>query len=194
MDQIETGEHYAKVIHRHVCRKWSTPELKEWWYAKFTMSLRKKLIKLHRRQNGLCCFCGNETWLAVEGVKRQNPPPGMKMKQMATADHKIPQSQGGTNRMSNLAMACSLCNNDRQTTPFEEFMEVRQDPVKWKARNRKLTAQYKQNAARRRKNSEARRNALVWKLAVLFYLRPDIAEIASTLKSEPGRRDRSTRS
>jgi len=190
MDRITTGEPYGKLIHRHVSRKWQTPELKEWWYSKFTMSLRKKLAKLHHRQNGLCIFCGCETWLAIEGVKKQNPPPGMLLKQMATADHKIPQSLGGTNRMTNLAMACIRCNNDRQTTPFEEFLEVRQDPVKWKARNRKLTAKYQQNAAKRKKNSEARRNALVWKLAVLFYLRPDLIPTEEDMAREYERRAR----
>lgn len=189
MDRIPTGEHYGRLIHRHVSRKWPTPELKEWWYAKFTMSLRKKLIKLHRRQEGKCCFCGIETWLSVKGIKKQNPPPGMKMKQMATADHKIPQSQGGTNRMSNLAMACTLCNNERQTTPFEEFMEVRQDPIKWRERNRKLTAQYQQRSGERKVKSQARKEALVWKLALLFYVYPGMYEIAKNLPNPPrGRR------
>jgi 5-methylcytosine-specific restriction endonuclease McrA len=178
---------YGEVIRWNVSRKWHTPELKEWWYSKFTMSRRKRLVKLFNRQNGLCVFCGCQTWLAVEGVKKQKPPSGKKLKQMATVDHKIPQSQGGTDRMSNLAMACSLCNNDRQTTPFEEFLEVRSDPQKWYERNKKLNDHYQANAVVRKEKSAERAHALMWKLALLFILRPELIEISKTL---PNRRHR----
>lgn len=153
------------------------------------MCRREKLIKLFNRQKGLCIFCGCQTWLSVPEVKKQKPPKGLKMKDMATADHIIPQSLGGTDKLSNLAMACSLCNNDRQTTPFEEFMEVRQDPVKWKHRNKALTAEYQKRSAKRQKDSAMRANALVWKLAVLFYFYPGLYEVAKTLPNQQrGRR------
>lgn len=172
---------YGELIRRAVNRKWPDPESKEKWYTRFTLSRRKKLIKLFDKQNGLCIFCGCETWVGGADRQRRNPPPGMNLKQMATADHKIPQAMGGTDRIANLAMACSECNNSRQTTPFEEFMRDRQDPVRWKERNRKLSQKYEKASAERKVKSEQRAVQLIWKLGVLFYLRPDLVEAAKTL-------------
>lgn len=180
------GISYGEVIRTNVRRKWKTPEEKEWWYAKFTMSRRKKLVKAFNRQNGLCCFCGVETWLAVEGVKKQHPPAGRFVRHMATADHIIPQFHGGTDRNTNIAMACMDCNGRRGTIPFQEFMEARSDPVKWKAHNRKLTSEYQRRSKERSVKSTERANALVWKLAVLFYFYPHLYEVAKSLPNVRG--------
>jgi len=183
------GISYGSVIRWNVSRKWKTQELKEWWYAKFTMSRRRKLVALFNKQSGRCVFCNCETWLAVEGSKKQRAPEGMQIKQMATADHIIPQSEGGTDKSSNLAMACTACNNARQTTPFDEFLEARSDPVKWKARNIRLTNKYRENASKRRQGTIERQQKLIWKLAILFLVRPELAEVALTLPNKRGRRD-----
>lgn len=161
---------YGEIIRINVRRKWKTAEQKEWWYAKFTMSRRRKLTKLFNRQKGLCVFCGCQTWLAIEGIKKQKPPAGMQVKQMATADHIIPQAHGGTDRMSNLAMACMKCNNDRQTMPFQEYMDVRNDPVKWEKRNRRNASQMRQRSNERQKKSNERRAIRIWNLALVLYL------------------------
>lgn len=167
---------YGEVIRSNVRRKWTTPEQKEWWYSKFTMSRRKKLVKLFKQQNGICIFCGCETWLAQEGVKKQNPPPGMLVKQMATADHKIPQFHGGTDRMANLVMACTRCNSDRQIIPFEEFMEIRQNPEKWKKHKSKLAVGKNERDRKRAIRSNYRLQQRVLQLAMVMLFRPDLVE------------------
>lgn len=173
---------YGEIIRTNVNRKWPTPELKEWWYAKKTVALRKKLGKLFVRQSGRCIYCNVETWLAdPDGGKHPKPPQGMKHRQRATADHKKPQALGGTDRMANLVMACTYCNNQKQTTSFEEFLEARSDPDKWHERNKALNDLYQANAKERSVKSESRATALVWKLGVLFYLRPDLVEVAWAL-------------
>ena len=181
------GISYGNIIRWNVSRKWKTPEEKETWYAKFTMSRRKKLVKAFNRQNGLCCFCGIETWLAIEGVKKQHPPAGKFVRHMATADHIIPQFHGGTDRSTNIAMACMDCNGRRGTIPFEEFLEARSDPVRWKAFNRKLTHEYQKRSKERTKKSEERAAQLVWKLAVLFYLYPGMVEVAKSMPKQKRR-------
>jgi hypothetical protein len=167
---------YSQVIRAGVNRKWPTPDQKEWWYTKFTMSRRKKLIKLFNQQDGRCVFCNCQTWLPVEGVKKQRPPEGMLVKQMATVDHKIPQMYGGTDKLSNLALACTLCNSDRQTEPFEDFLKARQNPELWTKRNRKLSGAKQIRDAERNKKSEERRQQRIWQLAMVFLFRPDLAE------------------
>lgn len=89
---------------------------------------------------------------------------------MATVDHIQPKSHGGTNRRTNLVMACSLCNNKRQTMDHTHFLEIRSDPKKWKDHNRALTAEYQKRSKDRKVKSAIRYNTLLMRLAVLFYV------------------------
>ena len=43
----------------------------------------------------------------------------------ATLEHLIPKSQGGTDRSSNLDIACLPCNRDRHTPGWHEWIELR---------------------------------------------------------------------
>lgn len=65
-------------------------------------SLQRRLIE---RDGMLCCWCGCEMVLP-DG--RTYPPNQM------TLEHVVPRSDGGTNNISNLKLACRRCNNSRQ--------------------------------------------------------------------------------
>jgi len=67
--------------------------------------------RLAGEQNWKCCWCGCDT----------TPTTGKH--NTATIEHVTPQAKGGTDDWENLASACSACNNNRQTTDAEIFME-----------------------------------------------------------------------
>ena len=52
-------------------------------------------------------------------------------------EHLIPRSQGGTDRVSNLALACNRCNQKKGNRPLEEFLKTKPDLL------RRLKAQAK---------------------------------------------------
>lgn len=47
-------------------------------------------------------------------------------KDMATEDHVIPRSAGGSDDLANLLLACFPCNNDRGDMPIEAFRARRE--------------------------------------------------------------------
>ncbi len=61
-----------------------------------TTRYRKNLKQRLLQQNPLCCWCKQ---LLTE--------------QTATFEHLLPLSVGGTWKVSNLALACKTCNNER---------------------------------------------------------------------------------
>lgn len=83
-------------------------------------SNRKKLVFLSGSQNHRCCYCGYKTWHPdiVDYVKINRSH-----QTRATLEHLLPDSQGGTFNLANLAMACGECNNARGVLPLEEFMQ-----------------------------------------------------------------------
>jgi len=64
---------------------------------------RKKLALLDL-QDGKCYWCSQKIWID------------------ATIDHIVPQSRGGTDDPSNLALACVKCNNVKSNSTPEEFV------------------------------------------------------------------------
>lgn len=73
------------------------------------MNNRKQVIEfLFKKFDGKCGYCGVEVKKS-EGV---NPLPD----DTATIDHYIPRSQGGTDFIKNLVLACFRCNNDKAKT------------------------------------------------------------------------------
>jgi len=60
------------------------------------MGRTAKRRELWHKQKGLCFWCGQYTPF-----------------DQATIEHMLPRSQGGSNRMDNLAMACERCNSKR---------------------------------------------------------------------------------
>lgn len=60
--------------------------------------------RLWKEQDGKCGFCGCETQLPKSGKIHWT---------LATVEHIIPKSKGGTNHRSNLMMSCYKCNSTR---------------------------------------------------------------------------------
>ena len=83
------------------------------------------LKKLWRLQNGLCYFCDCETHIRKPG--------GPIHQRMATVEHMIPRSRGGSNYMTNLKMSCYDCNNSRGDLEALTWYEIVNSPKKLKA-------------------------------------------------------------
>lgn len=62
---------------------------------------------VYAKNNGKCAICGSP----------------VKFKKM-TIDHKKPLSQGGTNEISNLQLACHSCNRLKNNFMEDEFYEM----------------------------------------------------------------------
>lgn len=97
-----------------------------------TSSIRRKMIARHREQGGLCYWCkrptpirdGRSTKQLAEFLGIEVGAPRWRQKveaRMATAEHLTPQSKGGTDRASNIVMACKGCNNHRGDTDAGDF-------------------------------------------------------------------------
>lgn len=78
------------------------------------------------------------------------PPPGVNWhshKRRASIEHLLDRHHGGSNRMSNLVLACRKCNNDRSGMPHKAKMASRgvaikqnDHTVKFKTRTDRLYA------------------------------------------------------
>lgn len=66
---------------------------------------RARVEQLLARDGNLCCWCKEKFTVGW-------PP---------TIEHWIPRSQGGSNRLSNLRLACSWCNGKRGDMAVAEF-------------------------------------------------------------------------
>ena len=90
--------------------------------------------RLAEVQRGRCCWCLCEM-RGEQGYKNS-----------ATIEHITPRSCGGTDHISNLAVACGQCNNRRGSIPWEEFLQAVEmsRPIpetgsyKWMAEARKM--------------------------------------------------------
>ncbi|MFF5977053.1 HNH endonuclease [Streptomyces sp. NPDC012769] len=65
--------------------------IKRYRYSSKTKKI--PLRTLYARDNGVCAWCGKEVPFYL-----------------ATRDHRIPKSKGGSNKSSNLQLMCFLCN------------------------------------------------------------------------------------
>ena len=75
------------------------------------MASAESLRRLIREHGGKCHYCGRDVTKKRDGSR------------LATRDHIVPQSEGGTLRPNNLVLACKRCNNIRGSTPYGEFLE-----------------------------------------------------------------------
>ena len=66
-----------------------------------------ELKRLFEAQNGKCFYCGELIFSSFDKELH--------------VDHKIPLIRGGTNDISNIALACSKCNLAKHTKTAEEF-------------------------------------------------------------------------
>lgn len=81
------------------------------------MAYEGRRRQVYNKSNGYCVYCGKRfRFLAYEW----------------TIDHLIPSSRGGSNRLSNLALACKPCNqlkSDKTPEEFRRFL-AQQIPLK----------------------------------------------------------------
>lgn len=79
---------------------------------------RKSLRNKRRRyleQRGICCFCKVKMFLSTEVTTKAH---------MATREHIIPKSQGGTGKRENIIISCQRCNSNRGTVEFNLFKYI----------------------------------------------------------------------
>jgi 5-methylcytosine-specific restriction endonuclease McrA len=69
-----------------------------------------------------CIFCGCS--LVCVKSECRGAYSGMLIHSLATIEHIIPISRGGPNVMENLTLSCEMCNNNRQSTPFDEWKKI----------------------------------------------------------------------
>ena len=69
----------------------------------------KERNALFDKQNGICPYCGKPLYAKL------NDP--------VSIDHKIPIVRGGTNDISNIALAHTSCNKKKHTRTHEEYLE-----------------------------------------------------------------------
>lgn len=69
---------------------------------------------LAQRDGSLCYYCG--TGLIVKPEFGFEDTVGV-----ATIDHRLPKSRGGTNHLDNLVLACGPCNRAKQDRTLEEW-------------------------------------------------------------------------
>lgn len=74
--------------------------------------LTYRVSKLTERDGFRCHYCGEP--LEVNENCIFNP-------RGVSVDHIVPQSEGGTNALANLVLACRQCNVDKGTGHYHEF-------------------------------------------------------------------------
>jgi 5-methylcytosine-specific restriction endonuclease McrA len=77
--------------------------------------LRRNRAKLFRAQKHRCYYCGCKMILA------KGPADGRCHPKLATIDHIVPKSHGGTYQENSVA-ACHACNNERGDMDAREFL------------------------------------------------------------------------
>lgn len=84
---------------------------------------RRLLHLVFRIQKGKCFYCQKECWLPECGDPLTVRKPD---KDMASRDHIIPRSMGGTNSNGNVVMACVGCNNKKKNNiPHGTIHEIK---------------------------------------------------------------------
>lgn len=122
-------DNYYKKLKKHVRKKFKTDERVGWWWTKFHAARRRRVWRLSEQQNHRCCYCSRLTWV-YDGIVNSDPKyvpdklPYMTIHHMATANHFIPASHGGDEKIENIVMCCNRCNMLRDTMDAHEFWEL----------------------------------------------------------------------
>lgn len=82
------------------------------------VKLRIKRLAAHRRQGGLCFWCGRSIRGHIREAK-DHPEHSF-----STVEHLIPRCRGGRNTNENIVSACRKCNNDRGNMPVAMWLAL----------------------------------------------------------------------
>ncbi len=178
--KLSGGISYTQLIGRAVRKKWTTPEAKEEWYTKFTNARRRKTTKMFHLQGGLCYFCGQKSWLPGDTPISNN--------RRATLEHIVCQGKGGTDHLSNVVMSCSGCNNLRGDMKFNKFLKLRQNPEAWRVYCKMKAARLQEKKVKVKEKRKDAKNLLMWKIAVLLYVKPEWQQAVDEVRAEMARR------
>lgn len=96
------------------------------------MSGSSKLKALWHMQQGECFYCGGATWLHGGGESKAQArarlgvtgPRAELRQRQATKEHLHRISDGGSNDLGNLVMACADCNGRRGPMPSLLFLSL----------------------------------------------------------------------
>ena len=94
----------------------------------------QKLFLLSLRDGKICHYCGNDLYFAHDNMMENGEyvemdgvtyllvdmPKDYKY-HLATIDHKIPRSSGGSNDWDNLVLACLFCNCQKGVKSYEDY-------------------------------------------------------------------------
>ena len=81
----------------------------------------RKVVRMYHAQGGRCGYCGTpDMYLRKEVTKGYHQS---HRHLMATFDHVVARSNGGTYAYENGVCACSRCNTLKADLPIEEFFE-----------------------------------------------------------------------
>lgn len=69
-----------------------------------------QLARAYQAQKGKCFYCKCEAVLPDTKFRRANPRSGDWPRNVATREHLVRQSEGGSDEDSNVVMACAKCN------------------------------------------------------------------------------------
>lgn len=177
------GRKYDQILHKAVRKKWTTDEEKEWWYPKYRAALRKKTSIRFHQQDGKCFYCLQQCFILDE---ERN---GLGKKRLATAEHVIPLSKGGTDHLSNIVMACYACNSLRGNSKFNKFLALRRDRERWAAHCRNIMKAHQEKKLKADEESVAKRNLLGWKIGVLLFVKPEWQVVFDAVVAEVARRE-----
>ena len=111
----------------------------------------KKVVRMYNAQNGTCGYCGTDKVYLRKEVSKKFHQSNRHL--VATFEHIVPRSKGGTYKISNGICVCSRCNTLRSTLPLEEFFE------KYEELYQKLIERPQRIAAKRELN--LRKNGLI---------------------------------
>lgn len=119
---------------------------------KVEFNIRLTLVRAAKRQrlwvaqDGKCHYCERETVLPKQG---ENNKGGL----IATLDHIITQSNGGTDSLANMVVACYTCNNNRLDMDYHTFYTMMKTPGGWEAHKAELSREKALRDEVRRKES-----------------------------------------
>lgn len=127
------------------------------YQEKVDFAIRLSLVRATKRitlwvaQDGKCHYCDRETILPAHNNFKKS---GL----MATLDHIITQSNGGTDSLNNMVVACSTCNSNRLDMDYETFYNLMKTPGGWdEYRKQKAREKTERDVARREASAERQR-------------------------------------